>query len=115
MNVVIKWREVDWWFWPTTLVLIVIGLLGWPAGLAWAVLINGAQVIYFMVRERSVTAFPVQVRVMFFVLMALALLDPTRILFIALAVGSAMVTFLDRCLIARVLVHAPWNQDVELH
>ena len=114
MKLVMKWQEPDWWFWPGTFVLILLGLFGWVEALAWAVLLNGVQVLYFMVRERSLVSFPVQVRVMFFAMMALAMVDPTRIFFAALAVGSAMVAFFDRCMIARVLVHAPWNRDVRL-
>ena len=115
MKLILKWHEPDWWFWPVTLGLILIGLFGWQEGFLWAVIVNALQVGYFVIRERSLTAFSVQVRLVFFALVALAMLDPTRILFAMLGVGSAMVAFFDRCLIARVLVLAPWNRDVELH
>ena len=113
MKLIMKWRDPDWWFWPVTMVLILAGLTFWPLGLLAAVWVNALQVVYFAVWKRSVIAFPTQVRIVFFALVGLAYFDPTQILFVFLAVGSAMVAFLDRCVIARVIIHLPWNQHLK--
>lgn len=39
----------------------------------------------------------------------LTLVDPTRLLFGLMFLGTIMVTFFDRCTIARVLLLMPWN------
>jgi len=55
-----------------------------------------------------------QVRAVYCALTIVALFDPTRLFYWALLVGTIIVTFFDRCIIARVLAHMPWNKGAAL-
>jgi hypothetical protein len=55
------------------------------------------------------TALTTQVRLVYGAFTVLALLDPSLLLFGVLLLGTIMVTFFDRCIIAKVLLMMPWN------
>ena len=61
--------------------------------------------------KHSVTAFAVQTRVVY-VLLTLPGLWPEVGFwwYIPLLIGTTLVVFFDRCTIARLLQHAPWNR-----
>lgn len=106
-------RSLHWWFWAVTLVAMIAGLAGRIEGF-WAVmLVSAVQVAWFWARQ-GFTAFPTQVRSVYFAFTVLAYLDPTRLFYWALLFGTVMVTLFDRCFIARVLAHMPWNREVRL-
>jgi hypothetical protein len=106
-------RSLEWWFWAVTLIAMISGFAGVPEGFMVVMLVSAIQVVYFWAL-RGFMAFPTQVRTVYGAFTVLAFFDPTRILYAALLVGTFMVTFFDRCIIARVLIHMPWNKDVKL-
>lgn len=106
-------QSIEWWFWAVTLAAMIFGFANILAGFVIVVLVSAIQVVYFWVL-RGFVAFPTQVRTAYLACAVLAFFDPTRIFFGALLVGTLMVTFFDRCIIARVLVHMPWNKNVKL-
>lgn len=106
-------QTLGWWFWAVTLVAMIGGLAGMGAGFVVVILVSAVQIAYFWAL-RGFSAFPTQVRTAYFILTVVAFFDPTRIFYAALLVGTFMVTFFDRCIIARVLIHMPWNKDVKL-
>ena len=73
--------------------------------------ISLVQSIWFAT-SRGAAAFSTQIRYVYFVLTVIAYFDPTKLLYIALGIGTAMVILFDRCMIARVLAKAPWNAGV---
>ena len=119
MKLIIKYETYDWWFWLANLLTIGVGLAGFTEGFWVAAAISTANVVAFIIRDQSLTAFAVQVRWVYLGLVLLAIweavFDPWNVLFVALFFGTVMVVFFDRCSIARVLVHMPWNRDVKLH
>jgi hypothetical protein len=113
MELTIKAREVDWWFWAITLVFIVAALVGWIPGYYVVMILSGIQIIYFTIHEGSFVGFQTQVRIVYFAITLSGLSELLRILiYILLAIGTVMVTFLDRCGIALVLKMLPWNRDM---
>jgi hypothetical protein len=106
-------QSLEWWFWAVTLVAMILGFANLKEGFVVVVLVSAVQVVYFWVL-RGFVAFATQVRTAYLACAVIAFFDPTRIFFGALLVGTFMVTFFDRCIIARVLVHMPWNNDVKL-
>jgi len=106
-------RSLHWWFWAMTLVAMIVGLTGRQEGFHAVILVSAVQTAYFWIRQ-GLTAFPTQVRTVYCALTVVALFDPTRLLYWALLVGTIMVTFFDRCIIARVLAHMPWNKGAAL-
>lgn len=106
-------QSLEWWFWAVTLAAMIAGFAGLREGFLVVMLVSAIQSAYFWAL-RGFAAFPTQVRTVYFAFTVIAFFDPTMIFYAALLVGTFMVTFFDRCIIARVLVHMPWNKDVKL-
>ncbi len=111
MRLQLEPRRAEWWFWAVTLVLICAALAGWSPGYAAVMLVSAVQVVWFAWATRSLASFPSQVRIVYLAIALLALWAPARAwVFGALAIGTAMVTLLGRCAIARALARMPWNR-----
>ena len=77
--------------------------------------ISGVQVIFFLVQEKSLSAYPVQIRIVYFAWTLLGLWLAGRLYFyILLLLGTIMVTFFGRCVIALALKLMPWNKSREI-
>ena len=114
MKLQLDLNKLDWWFWFLTLLAIIAGLAGWrPDGFHLVVGISVLQSIYFALRT-GLFSFPSQVRIVYTAFTILGLYDPSLTLYWMLLVGTVMVTLFNRCIIARVLVHMPWNKGVKL-
>jgi hypothetical protein len=101
-----------WWFWAITLAFIVSAIAGWTPGYYGVMAVSALQVVVFLVRERSVMAFPTQIRIVYFVLTLTGLWAAGRLLFyVLLLLGTVMVVFLGRCSISLLLKPMPWNRD----
>jgi hypothetical protein len=108
-------HDIRWWFWLVTLAFIVLTV----AGVSWAhwpvIVISGIQVLYFLGQEKSLTSFPTQIRVVYFLFTLFALWPATRLpIYLVLLLGTVMVTFFGRCAIALVLKRMPWNRGREV-
>jgi hypothetical protein len=115
MELKVQVHDVRWWFWAATLACIVAALAGWAPGYYVVIAISAVQVVFFLSQERSLSAFPVQIRVVYFALTLLALWPVARfVAYLLLFVGTVMVTFFGRCTIALVLKQMPWNAGREV-
>ena len=115
MQLVAHPADLRWWFWATTLGFIFAALGGWSPGYHAVIAISGAQVLYFLAQEQSVSAFPTQIRIAYFAITLLGLVPSVRVpLYVILAIGTLMVTFFGRCAIALVLSRMPWNRGREV-
>jgi hypothetical protein len=115
MDLKLNVHDIRWWFWAATLAFIVAALAGWEPGYHVVIGISAVQVVYFLNQEKSLSAFPVQIRVVYFALTLLALWPAARfVVYLLLLVGTVMVTFFGRCTIALVLKQMPWNQGREV-
>jgi len=113
MELAIKTKEVEWWFWFVTLFFIISALTGWIPGYFTVITISFIQIFYFAQKEGSWIAFPTQVRIAYFVFTLFGLLPEVRFPFyILLLIGTIMVTFTGRCFIALVLKRLPWNKNL---
>jgi hypothetical protein len=111
MKLEIGFKRVEWWLWAISLVLIGAALAGWTPGYVAVIALSAVQVAWFARATGSLVSFPSQVRLVYFGLTLLGLLEPVRFwVFVALAVGTLMVTLFDRCFIALVLKQMPWNR-----
>ena len=118
MGLKINATDIRWWFWAVSLVFIVAAIAGWTSGYYVVMGISAAQVIFFLSQEKSLTAFPTQIRVVYFAFTLFGLWPEVRLfIYIILLLGKIMVTFFGRCSIALVLKHMPWNRgrDVRLN
>jgi len=107
--------DIRWWFWAITLVFIIAAVTGWTPAYLVVIIISAAQLIFFLVQEKSLSAFPVQIRVVYFAFTLFGFWPEVRlIIYILLLLGTVMVTFFGRCSIALVLKHMPWNRGREV-
>ena len=103
---------MDWWFWAVSLALLAMGLLGLRPGLLLFVLFSAIHTVVFILRD-GVSSVSAQVRLIYFVIAAVGLADPTRILLLLLLIGTFMAVAFDRCFIAVMVRKLPWNRPVE--
>jgi hypothetical protein len=102
-------RDIRWWFWFVTLGFMIAALLGWTPGYLIVIGISLVQVIFFLVQEKNIAAYPVQIRIVYFAFTLFGLWPglPRIILIGLLALGTVMVTFFGRCIIAQGLKFSP--------
>jgi len=107
--------DIRWWFWAVTLVFIVATVGGWPWAHFVVIAISALQVLFFLSQEKSLSAFPTQIRVVYFAFTLFGLWPPARLpIYVVLLLGTIMVTFFGRCAIALVLKQMPWNHAREV-
>jgi hypothetical protein len=112
MEFAIEPNKIDWWFWAITLAFILIALFGWTPAYYVVMAISLTQVAYFSQKDGKI-AFTTQVRIFYFVVSILALWSAIRFpLFILLLLGTTMVTFTGRCMLALILKKMPWNKEL---
>ena len=114
MKFTINPRTIEWWYWLVTFILIIAALAGWEPGYQGVMLVSAWQVVHFSA-SKGLGAFPTQVRWFYFLITLTALLPAIRLyVYAALLVGTTMVTFFDRCILARILILMPWNKGQQL-
>ena len=102
--------KLVWWYWAITTFLLVGVLAGYNECLQAVIALNIVQLIHFILREKSVTAFPVQVRIVYLGLIFVAQAPYMVWVFWWLLIGtSAMISF-GYCFLARLLSLLPWNR-----
>ena len=110
--------NIRWWFWAVTLAFIIAALVGWSLGYCMVIAISAVQVVFFLVQDKSPSSFPAQIGVVYFTLTLFGLWSEVRLpIYIILLLGTIMVTFFGRCLIALGLKQMPWNveRDIRLN
>jgi hypothetical protein len=124
MKVYVNPQSREWWYWALTLICMIVGLAanymaGDEAaqlsayGFYGVIVISMVQSIEYVMRTGAFS-FPSQVRLVYTAFVIIALFDPSLIFYWMLLVGTFMVTFFGRCIIARVLALMPWNKGVVL-
>jgi len=107
---------IVWYYWSTTTLL----LLGVVSGIEYSyhavVALNVVQVIHFAIREKSVTAFPVQVRTTYLGLLILQLAPYMVWILWWQLIGTAAMVFFRYCFLARLMSLMPWvkSEDYSL-
>jgi hypothetical protein len=105
----IDYKQINWWYWLATACVLTAGVAGYKTGFGLAVAISVIQVVHFLMRERSVKAFTVQVRIVVLIYLLVALMDPTQILFWIAVAGTWARSIFGYCLMARTVSLFPWN------
>lgn len=115
MELKINATDIRWWFWAITLGFMIAALAGWVPGYAIVMGISAVQVIFFLAQEKSLIAFPVQIRIVYFAFTLFGLWPGVRLyVYLILLLGTVMVTFFARCVIALMLKQMPWNRAREV-
>jgi hypothetical protein len=102
---------IRWSYWAAITALLMVGLAGHPEALYLAVALSFVQLVHYIVRERSLRAFSVQVRMVYAAVMLLDVLwEPLRLHLWWMAFFTLMVVLFDWCLLSRIMVLMPWNR-----
>ena len=106
----IDYKQLNWLYWFVTACLLTAGLAGYQIGFVLAIGLSLVQLIHFTIREQSMTAFPVQVRFWFLMLVLAAFPEPMQIIYWLPAAGTWARSIFGYCLMARTLALMPWNR-----
>lgn len=103
--------RLSWWYWFVTACLLTAGVAGYELGFILAIGLTVWQLIHFTVREQSITAFPVQVRFSYLVLLLIALPEPLQIIYWVPTIGTWVQLIFGYCTMARCVSLLPWNRS----
>jgi hypothetical protein len=103
--------DLVWSYWAVTTVLIIGALAGVEYSYQAVVGLNIVQVIHFALREQSVTAFPVQVRVTYLGLLFLSQAPYMIWILWWQLIGTAAMVLFKYCFLARCMSLMPWNKS----
>jgi len=106
----IEYRDISWWYWLVTAILLSYGVSGQPAGFLLAIGFTVFNLAYFVFLERSIKAFPVQVRFWYLVLLLFALPGPLQPIYWVPAIGTWAQIIFGYCTMARCVSLLPWNR-----
>jgi hypothetical protein len=99
-----------WWAWAVTAVLLASGLWGVAGCFEAAILLSAGQTAAMLVRERRLSAFPVQLRLGYAALLLVCYPPWMRWLYWLPTVGTFALVICGYCLMARCLSLLPWNR-----
>ena len=92
-----------------TAILLAVGLAGVSEAFLAAIALTVVQCVVFVGIERSVTTFPVQLRIAYLALLIVCYVPSLRWLYWLPTVGTFALVIFGYCLMARVLSLLPWN------
>lgn len=105
----LEWRDMSWWYWLATVLLLCAGMAGWNVGYLAAMALTGVQIVHFTLRERSTTAFPVQVRLGYLLLLLASYPAVMQPLYWVPIIGTWAQLIFGYCTMARLVSLLPWN------
>jgi hypothetical protein len=108
------YREVSWWYWAVTTLLLFHGLAGNSEGFQLAIALSALQIVHFRLRENAFSAFPVQVRLAYTGMLIAFLWGPLNVLYWIPAIGTLAQVLFGYCTLARCLSLMPWNRSEPL-
>ncbi len=107
----IEYKDIGWWYWLVSAGLLSYGVAGNPLGFMLAIGFTLYQLIHFVVREKSISTFPVQVRFWYLMLLVIALPNPFQLIYWILTIGTWAQVIFGYCTMARLVSLLPWNRD----
>ena len=94
----------------TWLMCLSMAIKSKPSALTWTVVLSAVQTLHFLQREGSITAFPVQVRLAYTLMVLVFLWKPLQPLLWIPAVGTVAQVLFGYCALARCLSLLPANR-----
>ena len=105
----IEYKDIGWWYWLVTVGLLSYGLSGNPDGYMLGIALTIINLTHFIIREKSITAFPVQVRYWYLLLIIVVFPEPLRLLYWLPIIGTWAQVIFGYCAMARIVSLLPWN------
>ena len=106
----LEYRAISWWYWLVTVGFLTAGVSGWSTGFLLAIGFTVFQLIHFIIREHSITAFPVQVRFGYLLLLLIALPENLQLIYWIPTIGTWAQILFGYCTMARMVSLLPWNR-----
>jgi hypothetical protein len=110
----IEYRDIGWWYWLVTAALLSFGVVGNPTGFMLAIVLTTVQLVHYVIRERSITAFPIQVRFWYLMLLLIAWFEPLQWIYWIPAIGTWAQIIFGYCTMARCVSLFSWNRNEQL-
>lgn len=107
----VEYKDIGWWYWLVTAGFLTYGVSGNTIGFMLAIGLTVFQLIHFIVREKSMATFPIQVRFWYLMLLLVAFIEPLRLLYWIPCVGTWAQIIFGYCAMARIVSLLPWNRD----
>jgi hypothetical protein len=107
----IEYKDIGWWYWLVSACLLTLGVSGDPTGFILAIGLTVFQLIHYLIRERSIKAFPVQVRIGYLLLLLVALPKPLQLIYWIPTIGTWAQIIFGYCTMARCVSLLPWNRS----
>ena len=107
-------RSPKWWYWFVASCALGFALAGWPYGLPLAMVSVVIQIGHFLLRERRLSAFSIQVPALFLAVLAIGMWPPLGFIHWVQLVGAWVRVVFDYCVAARIVSLAPWNRSAPL-
>ena len=107
----IEYKDIGWWYWLVTAVLLTYGVSGNTVGFILAIGLTVIQLIHFVIREQGITAFPVQVRFWYLMLLIVAFPEPLQLIYWIPTIGTWAQLIFGYCTMARLVSLLPWNHS----
>lgn len=107
----IEYKEIGWWYWLVSACLLTVGVSGNPNGFILAIGLTVFQLIHFLIREDSIKAFPVQVRIGYLLLLLVAFPEPLQPIYWIPTIGTWAQILFGYCTMARCVSLLPWNRS----
>jgi len=104
------YKELGWWYWLVTACLLTAGIAGFRSGFPLAIGLTVFKLMHFIIREKNITAFPVQVRFWYLILLLVALPQPMQPVYWAPLAGTWIQLIFGYCTMARCVSLLPWNR-----
>lgn len=108
------YRDWTWWAWTVTAILLAMGLGGISGSFEAAILLSVCQTAVMLVRDRRISAFPVQLRLAYTLLLMVCYPPWMHWLYWLPTVGTFALVIFGYCLMARALSLLPWNRQEPL-
>ena len=115
MKLMLMHKELSWWLWTITALLLFVGLAGFPLAFIAAILLSAIQTLYYFRKVRSWSHYAVQSRLAYTLLMLLSFPPSVRWLYWLPAVGTLALVTVGYCLMSRTLSVMPWNRTEPLN
>lgn len=107
---IIEYRDIGWWYWLITACLLTFGVTGNPECFSYAIVATLFQLVYFIICKKSVTAFPIQVRFWYLMLLLISLPEQMQLVYWVPTIGTWAQIFFGYCTMARCVSLLPWNR-----
>ena len=110
----IEYKDIGWWYWLVTAILLTFGVLGNDLGFLLAIGLTSFQLIHYIIRGKSIKVFSVQVRFWYLILLIVSLPEIMQWLYWIPCIGTWAQIIFGYCAMARLVSLWPWNREEKI-